>query len=78
LLIDANRDLPLAAKMLENYLAGPAKTEEAPAFVAYTRLARVKDRLGDKTGAKREQEAALALAREYKPAQDLKLQETKH
>jgi tetratricopeptide (TPR) repeat protein len=78
LLIDANRDLPLAAKMLEDYLAGSAKTEEAPAFVAYTRLARVKERLGDQAGAKREQAKALALAREYRPAQDLKLQETKH
>lgn len=78
LLIDANRDLPLAAKMLEDYLAGSAKTEEAPAFVAYTRLARVKERLGDLAAAKREQAAALALAREYKPAQDLKIQETKH
>lgn len=78
LLIEANRDLPLAAKMLEDYLASPAKTEEAPAFVAYTRLARVKVRLGDQATAAREQAAALALAREYRPAQDLKLQETKH
>ena len=78
LLLDANRDLPLAATMLEAYLAGTAKTEEAPAFVAYTRLARVKQRLGDGASAEREQAAALALAREYKPAQDLNIQETKH
>ena len=78
LLLDANRDLPLAAKMLEGYLAGSAKTEEAPAFVAYTRLARVKERLGDRAAAEREQAAALELAREYKPAQDLRIQETRH
>jgi tetratricopeptide (TPR) repeat protein len=78
LLIDADRDLPLAAKMLEEYLAGSAKTEEAPAFVAYTELARVKEKLGDETAAKQEQAAALALAREYKPAQDLRLQKTRH
>lgn len=78
LLLEANRNLPLAAKMLEEYLAGSAKTEEAPAFVAYTRLARVKERLGDRAAAEREQAAALSLASEYKPAQDLSIQETKH
>jgi len=77
LLIDANRDLPQAARMLEDYLAGQAKTEEAPAFVAYTRLAGVKVRLGDQAGAKRDQAAARALASEYRPAQDLKIKETK-
>lgn len=78
LLIDANRDLPRAARMLEDYLVGQAKTEEAPAFAAYTRLARVKVKLGDLAGAKRDQAAALALAREYRPAQELKIQESKH
>jgi len=78
LLLDANRDLPLAAKMLEEYLAGPAKTEEAPAFLAFTRLAQVDQRMGDLAGAKREQAEALALAREYRPAQDLSIKETGH
>jgi tetratricopeptide (TPR) repeat protein len=68
----ANREPALAAKMLENYLAGANKTEEAPAFVAHVRLARLKQQLGDSTAAKREQAAALALAHEYKPAQDSK------
>ena len=74
----ANRDPVLAARMLEEYLAGSAKTEEAPAFVAHTRLARLKQQLGDTAAANREQAAALALAHEYKPAQDSRLQETKH
>lgn len=78
LLIATSRDLPLAVRMLENYLAGYAKTEEAPAFVAHTRLAKLKQQLGDADGAKREQAAALALAHDYRPAQDLKFQETKH
>jgi hypothetical protein len=47
-------------------------TEEAPAFVAHTRLARLKAQLGDKAGASRERSAALALAHDYKPAQELK------
>jgi len=68
----ANRNLALAAKMLEDYLAGSSKTEEAPAFVVRTRLARLDAQLGDMAGARREKAAALELAQEYKPAQDLK------
>jgi tetratricopeptide (TPR) repeat protein len=71
-LIKCSRDPSLAAKMLEDYLAGNSKTEEAPAFVAHTRLARLKAELGDINGARQEREAALQLARDYKPAQDLK------
>jgi predicted negative regulator of RcsB-dependent stress response len=77
-LIGANRDPALAAKMLEEYLAGSAKTEEAPAFVAHARLARLKLQLGDAAAANRERTAALALAHEYRPAQDFKFLETKH
>lgn len=69
-LIRAKRDPELAAKMLEDYLAGESKSEEAPAFVAHIRLARLKQQLGDLTGAERERAAAYALAHEYKPAQD--------
>ncbi|MGA3080743.1 MAG: hypothetical protein ABSD44_05090 [Terracidiphilus sp.] len=72
LLIKTNRDPARAAKMLEEYLAGSAKTEEAPAFVAHTMLARLKEQLGDAAAASREKAAALALAHEYKPAQNLK------
>ncbi len=68
----ANRNLALAARMLEEYLAGPTKTEEAPAFVAHTRLARLKAQLGDVSGARQERAAALQLAHDYRPAQDLK------
>ena len=78
LLISTNRDLALAARMLESYLAGSAKTEEAPAFVAHTRLARVKKQMGNLAAAKQEQAAALALAHEYRPAQDLTIEETRH
>jgi hypothetical protein len=74
----ANRDLALAAKMLEEYLSGSAKTEEAPAFVAHTRLARLKQQLGDAAAANRERAEALVLAHEYRPAQDSRFQETKH
>lgn len=71
-LIRANRNADLAAKMLDAYLAGPLKTEEAPAFVAHLARAKAALQVGDKTTAKRERDAALALAGEYKPARDLK------
>ncbi len=67
-----NRNVALAAKLLEQYLASGAKTEEAPAFEAHTRLARLKAQLGDRAGALAERTAALALAHDYKPAQGLK------
>jgi len=72
ILIETNRDPALASKMLEDYLAGSSKTEEAPAFVAHIRLARLRDRLGDAAAANRERAMAQALAHDYKPEQDSK------
>ncbi len=71
-LIRVNRDPALAIKLLQAYLASPQKTEEAPAFVAYTRLARLQHQLGDAANAQTAQTAAYELAREYRPAQDLR------
>ena len=70
ILIETKRDPALAAKMLEDYLAGSSKSEEAPAFIAHVRLGRLKQELGDPEGARREFAAAAAMAREYNPAQD--------
>jgi len=67
-LIKGKRNLALAAKMLEEYLANYPKSEEAPAFQAHTKLARLKAQLGDKDGARREKAAALNLAHDYKAA----------
>jgi hypothetical protein len=67
LLTETRRDPTLAAKMFEDYLAGSSKSEEAPAFVAHLRLARLKDQLGDAAAASRERAAAQALANNYKP-----------
>jgi len=76
-LIETKRDPERAAKMLEDYLGGNAKTEEGPAFVAHAWLAQLKQQLGDTEAARREQAAALALAHEYKPALEMN-QELKH
>jgi tetratricopeptide (TPR) repeat protein len=67
-LMRGKRNLALAAKMLEEYLANYPKTEEGPSFEAHTRLARLKAQLGDKNGALQERAAALRLAHDYKPA----------
>jgi len=69
-LIASRREPALAARMIEKYLNGPGRSEEAPAFVAYIRLARLKENLGDTAGAKQAQAEALALAHTYTPEQD--------
>jgi len=65
-------DLSSAAQMFRDYLASSSKNEDAPAFVAYTRLALVELSLGDLAAAQRERTAALGLAHNYRPALDLK------
>ena len=72
LLIETKHDSALAASMLEEYLGGAAKSEEAPAFIAHLRLARLKEQLGDAAAAEHERTAALAMAHGYRPAQDAK------
>jgi tetratricopeptide (TPR) repeat protein len=69
ILIETRRNPALAAKMLEDYLAGSSKSEEAPAFIAHARLGQLKQQLGDPAGAQKEFAAATAMAREYNPAQ---------
>jgi tetratricopeptide (TPR) repeat protein len=71
-LIRSKRDAAQAAQMLQDYLAGDSKTEEAPAFVAHARLAHLKQQLGDSAGAQQELAAASNLAHEYRPPQDQK------
>jgi len=66
----SNRRSDLAIKLYESYLASPDKSEEAPAFDALTRLAKVRKQAGDTPGAQRDRAAALALAHDYKPAQE--------
>jgi tetratricopeptide (TPR) repeat protein len=69
-LIRSKQDSALAAKMLERYLGGESMTEEGPAFVAHLRLAKLKQELGDDSGAEHERSVAFAMAREYHPAQE--------
>jgi len=72
ILTRANRQPELAIELYQAYLASPDKTEEAPAFDAMVRLAKLLSQTGDQAGAQRQRAAALALAHDYKPAQDTK------
>jgi hypothetical protein len=65
-----DRQTDLAIKMLTTYVASPDKTEEAPAFDALIRRAKLRKKMGDATGAEHDRLAALALAHNYKPAID--------
>lgn len=70
-LIQANRDSELAARMLDDYLRGP-RTESGPAFQAHLWLARLKQQLGDAEGAQQEQAAARTLVGEMLPPRSAK------
>jgi len=69
-LMASHRNPALAATMLQNYLASSSITEEGPAFIAHIRLGRLKQQLGDATGANSQLSAAAAMAREFNPSQD--------
>lgn len=68
ILARTDRQPEQAIKMLTAYGASQDKTEEAPAFEALTRLAKLYKKTGDMAGAERARAAALALAHDYKPA----------
>lgn len=67
-LIRTQRELQLAAQMLRDYIASSQKSEDAPAFRVHVELGKLLAKQGDQAGAKREFQAALALAHDYKPA----------
>ena len=68
ILLRAERDYPLAVRLLHRYLAAPV--EEGPAFKAHDLLGRVLEKQGDRRAAADEYRAALALAHDYARAQE--------
>ena len=69
-LIAAKRNPQIAEQMLESYLSGTSQTEEAPAFIAHIRLSRLKQQLGDSSGAQQDLATAASMAKEFSPSQD--------
>jgi tetratricopeptide (TPR) repeat protein len=69
-LLRAGRNMSGAAEILRRYIRGDEHIEKAPVFKAHYVLGNVLARQGDKQGAASEYQAALSLARDYKPARE--------
>jgi len=70
LLIKAERNCGLAIQILHRYLDSEAKSEAAPAFKADYLLGTALEKQGNKQAAAEAYSAALALARDFTPAQE--------
>ncbi|MBZ5522352.1 MAG: tetratricopeptide repeat protein [Acidobacteriia bacterium] len=70
LLLRDRRNFSGAIDMLHRYLALENQSEEGPAFVAHFLLGMLLEKQGDKQTAAKEYRAALAMASQYKKAQD--------
>ena len=68
-LMDMKVQPEMSRKLLEQYLAGNAKSDAAPAIHVHVLLGRLLQASGDKFGAKAEYNKALQLAASYSPAQ---------
>jgi tetratricopeptide (TPR) repeat protein len=68
LLLRAERNYPLAIRLLRRYLTAPV--EEGPASRAHDLLGLLLEKQGDRKGAAEQFRAALALAHSYKRAED--------
>ena len=68
LLLHADRDSPMAIRLLRRYLASPV--EEGPAFKAYEMLGQLLEKQGDRRAAAEQYRAALALFHNYTRAQE--------
>ncbi|WP_255462226.1 tetratricopeptide repeat protein [Granulicella sp. WH15] len=68
ILTDANRLPDVAEKALREYLDSGTQTDAAPVFKVHVQLGKLLAARGDRTGAKQQYQAALALAANYGPA----------
>jgi tetratricopeptide (TPR) repeat protein len=65
ILMKTGREPRTAIEWMRAYLASKALSEEAPVFVVHARIGTLLKQLGDAEGARKEFEAARALARDY-------------
>jgi len=70
ILLRAQRNLPEVVQLLHVYLNSSSKVEEAPAFKAHLLLGNAAEKMGDKEMAVTEYRSALALAHDFRPAQE--------
>jgi tetratricopeptide (TPR) repeat protein len=69
-LLRTGRNFPLAIELAKRCLAPGMSTEDNPAFKAHALLGQLYEKQGDQKAAADEYRAALALARNFKPAQE--------
>jgi len=69
-LLRAGRNFPLAVTLARKYISEEKHADEAPLFQAHFLLGQILEKQNDKKGAADEYKAALALASDYKRAQD--------
>jgi len=70
LLLNSGRNFPQAIQMLRHYLSLEDPAEDGPAFQAHYFLGLLLEKQGDEKAAVAEYRAALALALDYRPAQE--------
>jgi cytochrome c-type biogenesis protein CcmH/NrfG len=68
-LLRANRDLPLATQLVRRYLASNT-VEQAPPFKAHYLLGNILEKQGDREGAVKEYQTALAMAKDFGRARE--------
>jgi len=68
-LLRTNRDLPFAVQLVQRYLASTT-VEQNPPFKAHYLLGNILEKQGDKQGAVKEYQMALALAKEFGRARE--------
>ncbi|HTD24253.1 MAG TPA: tetratricopeptide repeat protein [Terriglobales bacterium] len=69
-LLRAGRNFPLAASLANKYISEKVHAFDAPVFQAHFLLGQILEKQGDKNGAIEEYKAVLAVAGDYKRAQD--------
>jgi tetratricopeptide (TPR) repeat protein len=69
ILFRTNRDYPMAVRLVRRYLAS-ATVEEWPAFKAHHLLGELLEKQGDRAAATEEYRTALAMAHNFRPAQE--------
>lgn len=70
MMVNANRNLPLAVQTLRKYLESGHTDEYGPAFKAHYLIGQGLERQGKSSEAQNEYRAALSLASNFRPAQD--------
>ncbi len=68
-LLRTNRDLPFAVQLVQRYLVSPT-VEQNPPFKAHYLLGNILEKQGDKQGAVKEYQMALALAKDFGRARE--------